>query len=481
MNANIAKKPQEDNSCIPGPAATNLAVSEVLTQLLEEFQPVDFRDYLDVPEGNNIKQKQLVVGIVKVILGTVSDKKWGMARRNDSTYVFNGKYWQHTEASILRTFLGKAAEKMGIDWKEAAHYEFQDKLLKQFEAAANFLDPKPGGKHTLINLQNCTLEINGRSFKKRPHNPDDFLTYILPFEYDPKADAPLFIQYLDRVLPDTASQRVLGEFLGYTFTKDLKLEKCGILYGDGQNGKSVMFDIVNAVMGRENISNFSLGSLKQEHNRAMIADKLINYGSEIKGDIESDIFKQLVSGEPTSACFKYRNPFIMEDIPKLMFNANTFPKDVEHSTAYFRRFLIIPFTETISEEEKDPDLAQKIIRNELPGILNWIMIGLDRILHQRKFSECAAANEVLNTFKRESDSVALFLEQEGWIANANRSVLLKEAYGHYKSFCIDEGFRALSSGNFRKRLNFHRIGSQKTNQGQVLFMEKVTEVTEMTP
>jgi putative DNA primase/helicase len=55
------------------------------------------------------------------------------------------------------------------------------------------------------------------------------LTYQLPFEYNPKAQAPLFEQYLNRVLPEKEKQLILAEYLGFLFipnrSKDLKEEK----------------------------------------------------------------------------------------------------------------------------------------------------------------------------------------------------------------------------------------------------------------
>lgn len=103
------------------------------------------------------------------------------------------------------------------------------------------------------------------------------------------------------------------------------------MYGTGANGKSVFFEIINSLLGNKNISNLSLGNLKEEHNRALIKNKLLNYGSEIRGNIEADIFKQLVSGEPIQARLKYGNTFIMRDYAKLAFNCNTLPKDVEQT------------------------------------------------------------------------------------------------------------------------------------------------------
>ena len=120
----------------------------------------------------------------------------------------------------------------------------------------------------------------------------------------------------------------------------------------------------------KNTSTYSLYNLTNERGeyRAKIANKLVNYASEINGKLESSIFKQLVSGEPVEARALYGQPYTISQYAKLIFNCNELPKDVEHTNAYFRRFLIVPFNETISEEEKDIQLADKIIDNELSGV-----------------------------------------------------------------------------------------------------------------
>ncbi len=81
------------------------------------------------------------------------------------------------------------------------------------------------------------------------------------------------------------------------------------------------------------------------------------------------------------------------------------PKDVEHTNAYFRRFLIIPFDETIPEHEQDKGLSSKIIDHELSGVFNWVLNGLDRLLKQKRFSDCEAAKQAVEQYKNESNSV----------------------------------------------------------------------------
>ena len=78
----------------------------------------------------------------------------------------------------------------------------------------------------------------------------------------------------------------------------------------------------------------------------------------------------------------------------------------------FRRFLIVPFKVTIKEEDQDKELSQKIIKSELPGIFNWIMNGLIRILENKSFTQSNIINKQVDSFKRESNSVLSFIDEE---------------------------------------------------------------------
>jgi putative DNA primase/helicase len=206
------------------------------------------------------------------------------------------------------------------------------------------------------------------------------------------------------VLPDQESQRVLAEFMGYVFTRNMKLEKVLFLYGSGRNGKSVLLDIIKAMVGVENISHFSLHSLTDDtgYYRAKLVNKLINWAPEIGGWLQSERFKQLASGEPTEARLPYKEPFQLVNICKFAFNTNILPVDVEHTTAYFERFLIIPFDKYIPPEQRDPKLAEKIIKIELPGVFNWILDGLKRLVINGRFSQCRASDRILADYRKKA-------------------------------------------------------------------------------
>jgi len=450
--------------------------NQVLIALLYRIDQVDFASRMPTDENGNpiTRQKYFLVQVVEEVLRAAKEGDWGLAVQGDFIYLYNGEYWARVDRNEFKIFLGAAAERMGVLDLECRHYKYRNELFNQFLGVAYLPPPEAETEKTLINLQNGTLEVTPAGFKLRAFSRYDFLTYQLPFSYDPDADCPKFINFLYDVLPGDEgfkTQRVLAEYLGYVFTRHLKLEKMLVLFGSGANGKSVFFDIVNALLGADNISNYSLANLSEEHNRAMIVDKLLNYGSEIRGKIEPDLLKQMASNEPIQARLKYGNSFEAKRYAKLAFNSNELPIHVEHTTAFFRRFLIIPFDVTIPPDQRNPMLAREIIDNELPGVLNWVLIGLERLLHAKKFSVCPRSEEVLKTYMTESDSVAVFMDEEGH----QRGTVArkgKELFLEYRSFCIDNGYRSVKVRNFYRRLRTLGFETQKLRDGTNVFLER---------
>ncbi len=452
--------------------------AEILSQLLEQFEPLDFEAMANPHNAENFKltNKHYTVLSVENVLQIAENNRWGLCKNHDFIYLFNGTYWDELNKETFQKFLGKAAEKMGVPTFSARYYKFRKELYEQFLGTA-YLEPKPPlANRVLINLQNGTFEVSPKGTQLRPFDRSDFLTYQLPFEYNPQAKAPLFEAYLNKVLPDKERQKVLAEYLGFVFIKHgsnrLKEEKALILYGTGANGKSVFFEIVSALLGAENTSNYSLQSLTNDNGyfRAKLANKLVNYASEINGKLESAIFKQLVSGEPVEARLPYGEPFTLKQYAKLIFNCNELPKDVEHTNAYFRRFLIIPFDVTIPPQEQDKQLHTKIIEKELSGVFNWVLDGLNRLLEQKRFTDCEAVKQAVEQYKSQSDSVKMFIDENEYQSSPTDYRLIKELYTEYRGYCIEDGFKPVNKSNFIKRLSGFGVLVDRLNVGNVAYL-----------
>lgn len=449
--------------------------SQVLQTILRRVQPVNFSE---LTGKNELKKHDYIVVCIEQIINTARTTGLGLCHRDESSYLYNGAFWAKINEGELKSFLGECAEKMGAEKYLARYHKTREEYYKQFQTLANLPIIEQPGNTAFINLQNGTLAVTQTGANLLPFDKDHFFTYQLPFAYDKTATAPIFAGHLNKVLPDIQCQNVLAEFLGSVFIKNnvLKLEKVLFLYGTGANGKSVIFDTTTALFGSQNASSYSLAELADDKGYfvAEIENKLVNYCSEFGGKAYTTKFKQLASGEPTTGRSPYEKPRTITNYAKLIFNANELPKDVEQSHAYFRRLLILPFTVTIKANEDVKDFASRIIEIELTGVLNWVLIGLERLLQQRKFSDCAAADEILTKYKNESNTVLLFLTEFNYKPSEKSTIGKKELYELYSAFCSNNGYFRCNSTNFEERLIQAGYQVKRHNTGKVVHAVETT-------
>lgn len=448
--------------------------STILSKLKQHIAKIDYRQRAQLEEEEKIKTRHIVVVTIDELLNVARSQQWQLCRNDAFTYLYNGAYWRAIDREALQAFFGECAELMGVKAIDAKHHLFRRELEKQFDAIAHFPTPEPDADKVLVNLLNGTFEICSAGQQLRAPKPDDFLLYQLQFPHEPTATAPKWQTFLDKVQPDRDVQKVLQEYIGYVFTNGLNLETTLLLYGSGANGKSVFIDVISAMLGAENVSCYSLESLTKtdSYTRANLANKLLNCANEISGKLQSDIFKQLVSGQPVEARMIYKEPFIMKRYAKLLFACNEYPREVEQTNGFFRRLKIVPFNQTIPASEQNTELAKEIISTELSGVFNWALEGLQRLLKQKRFSECAAIEAQNAHFRQQSDSVAMFIEEHNYSTSINQKEPLKDMFDSYKLFCNDCGYRAVGRTKFGERLRAHGFELERQKAGFYVFAEK---------
>ena len=441
----------------------------VLNALLTELTPIDFREKGKLDSSETITRKHYIIISNEAVLEIAQKNKWSLCMSDGFVYVYNGAYWKQMTKEVLLHFLGKASLLLSVDEFEAKHYRFRLELYNQFLSTAYLPRPVKKGNEVLINLQNGTFVITPEIQQLREFDRNDFITHQLDFAYDVDAKADKFQRYLDRVLPDKSLQMILAEFVGYVFVKQrtLKIEKALILFGNGANGKSVYFEIIIALLGPNNVSNYSLHSLTNENGyfRARLSDKLLNYASEISPKMDSTFFKQLVSGEPIEARLPYKEPFLISDYAKLIFNTNILPREIENNEAFYRRFTLIPFSVTIPEEERDPTLSQQIIEEELAGVFNWVLSGLERLLINKRLTHSDVVDKSIQEYRQQSDTVYMFLDEENYTQDIHKEKPLADLYNLYKEYCIVCGYKGCSRKTFGERLRSLKYSVIRRSQG----------------
>lgn len=356
-----------------------------------------------------------------------------------TVYLYVGTHWELVRQQMYYDFVKSSSRQIGLSDLYAENPEFMNRIFESVAfRVSKDRDMYVPADHVLINFRNGTLMMDGEgNVTLYEHRKDDFFTYCLPYAYDENATCPMWEKFLDQVMPDRDMQLLLAEYLGYCFTKNMKLEKMAVFFGMGSNGKSVVLDVVHELMGRSNVSNVSLSALTTDDvKRAVIENKLVNISYESSAEVDTSILKQLISGEPTEARILYVGPRTLTKIPKLLTSFNRLPPS-EATYGYFRRWILFPFSVTIPDDKQDHQLAQKLCA-ELSGIFNWVMRALKGLLGRKAFSQCEACEVALNTYKRESNSAMLFL-YDRYEKDDMTLTTLSSIYSEYRDFCNDEG------------------------------------------
>lgn len=378
--------------------------------------------------------------VVEAAEGNIISREYSqkaMSKQEVSVYV--GTHWLKVRAQVYFDFVKDCCRKAGLPEEYLENPAFMTKLFEQvgFRVARDIEPFVPSGE-VWINMQNGTLEVDrGGRVRLREHRREDYFSYVLPYAYEAEAKCPLWRRFLQQVLPEEAAQKVLGEFMGYCFTTDLKLEKMLILYGGGSNGKSVATDIMREMLGRHNVSAVDLEKLTNDDNhRSLIEGKLANIAQENGPNVSYSVLKTIVSGEPVMVKTLYKDPKLIYRYGKLVSSYNKLPK-TENTEGFYRRWIILPFNVTIREADRDVHLKDKLCQ-ELPGILNWVLEALQRLVTNRCFTESDESRKALDAYKLSCNSALRFFVERLEVDEGGR-LSQKEIYANYLRFCSEDG------------------------------------------
>jgi len=455
---------------------------KIADHILNNVDEIDIKEKYNIAKGENSNHigKKTKVYVAINELDNISeqlDLAFGVS--HESVYFYNKAYWEKIDKEHFKCFLADVSNKLGLHKHEVEYHRFKDDLFYQFCSRRHLILKNKHDDGVKINFKNGTLHLKKDKCELKNFNRFDYFNYQLNFNYDIDATCPKFDNYFNGVLPEVDLQKITFEHIGSVFLHNrlLKTEKALILYGDGENGKSVLFDIIEALIGKTNICNFDASTLTSNPNaRASLAHALLNYSSEISEIKNVDMFKKLTSGEAVDAKLLYQDRFNISNYARLMFNSNNLPKNIDSSHGYFRRLLIIPFDKKISKSQRDKYLAQKIIYDELPGIMNYVTGGIQRLIeNDGEFTESKKMDDLINQYETNSDSVKKFIHENNYRpeSTGEEYLTLTKLYNEYFMFCESNGYRnKFSKPNFRSKIEKLGFLVKRRSEGNVVFCKK---------
>lgn len=263
----------------------------------------------------------------------------------------------------------------------------------------------------LINLNNGMMNPNDGMLME--HDPMFYSTNRLPYAYKEDAKCELWIKTITEIFEgDIDKLNILQEFFGYCLTRDTKQHKALLLLGESRSGKSTIIQTLRNVIGTSNCSSVPLKYLSNAQYSAMLINKLVNIDTDVSAKAEQfeAEFKTITSGEPVSVNQKYIAAFDFVPYCKIVMAANIFPKITDHSSAFYNRLIIIPCDRVFDPSEQNRNLSSELL-NELSGILNWAIKGLERLNNRGRFENLDFMKDAVQQLENENNPVYLFFEE----------------------------------------------------------------------
>ena len=235
------------------------------------------------------------------------------------------------------------------------------------------------------------------------------------------------------------------DYLAYCFWREYRYNFWMIFEGKGQNGKSILLQLMERFLGKENVSGETLDRILNERFAvAQLYNKLLNVDADVSAEVvlnRTGIIKKLTGNDLHTAEVKYKTPWPFRNFAKLIFSCNKLPETDDLTTAFFRRLLIINFTRQFFGDKDDPYIIDKLSTEEEFSVLfNEILRRLPRVIKEGvvKVTD-ELMEETYDTYMRGSNSIKYFYNH-GMECNVAGATIRKLAlYEHYLKLC--EHFR----------------------------------------
>lgn len=232
----------------------------------------------------------------------------------------------------------------------------------------------------LLGVANGVIDL--RTGTLRPGRQSDKLTLHSNIQFDPRATAPRWEQFLIETFEgDEELINYTQRAAGYSLTGDVREQRLFVCEGLGANGKSTFLKVLLYVSGDYG-TNLPFSAFELRSRSKIPNDVADTAGRRLVTALETSEsehlnearIKLLTGGDSVTARRLYREHFTFRPTAKIWLAFNHRPRVSDDSLGFWRRVDTIPFPHEFGEDEADLALSATLER-EAPGILAWMVRG----------------------------------------------------------------------------------------------------------
>lgn len=340
-------------------------------------------------------------------------------------------------------------------------------LANDVASRVGFFDSAAPG----LAFANAFVNVVAGEIVKSEHSPKHAARYAYPFALDAAAPCERWLRTLADAFEGDADAKekiaCLQEFAGASlFGVAAKHQRAIVLSGEGANAKSVIGTVLAAAMPPGSTCSVAPQAWGNEYRRALMADKLLNVVSELpEADIvSSEPVKAMIDGSSMEA--RHIRESVFEFHPKAghLLNANRLPATADHTHGFWRRFIVLVFNRVFEVHEQNVNLASEIIRDELPGVVAWMVEGARRLMTQGRYTVPSSSTSAVSEWRRGADPVAQFIEEETEPAASHLDrTKTSIVFTAYVRWAERNRFKVMSSNSFGRRMRGLKLGSERSH------------------
>lgn len=315
----------------------------------------------------------------------------------------------------------------------------------------------PSCRHS-ISFKDVVIDCSTKKVLKRTEAWFD--PHVLPVDYNPEAQSPLWDRCLEEWSGgDKAWIGLLQRMFGYCLMPHREYAKWFLLYGKIRGGKGTIMGVLKSLLREgymatclEDIAGqFGLWGI--EHSRILAINEVSEISSR-EGESACRVIKSIVGRDPISINRKYEAPMrnvVVDAIP--IMQSNEIPRLPNKGKGLSSKMVLLPFNVSFAGRE-DYGLLTKLLE-ELPGIAKWAIEGAHLLEKEsdprKKFLMPQASNEMVEEYQTVNNPFDEFLG-ERFTKNDRGFVSTSVVYANWLEWSKGLRVPSLSQGQLVHRL-----------------------------
>ena len=374
--------------------------------------------------------------------------------------VFNGRWYEElVKGTPGWTVLKDCLREYGS--RAMSRYnEIYNQLLTDKSIWIDHIEKLPTNKNKIV-FANGTYDIL-EAVLHRDFYPEDYALSCNYITYEPDAalqKTSVTKRFVDFFCNgDARKEQLLFEILGFCMSAYENQKACFFFLGVPNAGKSVLCNFVRLVVGADAYISIPIKDLDEKFNTGELVNKKVCADEDVAimaplTTNDLSMIKKISSSDMIQTNGKYQQLGYIRPTCRLLWAANGFFKFATHEdlTPFAERLVIFPLENAIPEEERDPDIIDKLMEERNYIIYRALLALRDLVQNNFRFTKVVDAWDYIAPTGF-VDGIPMFIDQCCKL-DPDISIASSSLYEAYKQFCLDHSeYRCIAQNSFSSRV-----------------------------